>query len=282
MSSRPFPFIAYVGLGAFLSVSYIGLATAYDRYRRTLSKLDETRAEITALKTQTSDKDASIHELKQSLDDATLEMRRMREAGVRAMQDAQRDLRECRRNLENAQSANQALEDEVRAQADAAKLARDAVARLSEVHEGTVELLKTRTLELNAAETFLNKADSSSGADVIGMVEALNGEIFQTAATIAEAFKFGEKQIEDSEDLLSAHGDVVDILGTRMTDLLRSSSHHDDQLLIQLALQAAMCAYMEWIITSWYFEGRDEEELLSNLYNYIQDGGESFSYSRDA
>ncbi|KAF8916224.1 hypothetical protein CPB85DRAFT_1290370 [Mucidula mucida] len=260
MSSRSFSFAYGIGL-------------VIDRYRHTQYLLGKSHDEVSTLRADASEKDVNIRDLQKSLGDASAELQILKEASAGlewTVQRVRHELLECRNALQSTRNVNHDLELRLEAQTEATALARDEVGRIRGIHEKTVQLLKTHAEELSAAQAYLNKTDLSSGADVISMVETLNGEIFQTAATIAEAFKFGDKQVEGSTEMESAYRDVVEILGPRMTDLLRSSPHHDDQLVIQIALQAAMCAYVEWIITSWYFEGRDEEQLLSNLYNHIQ------------
>ncbi|KIY71909.1 hypothetical protein CYLTODRAFT_86697 [Cylindrobasidium torrendii FP15055 ss-10] len=196
------------------------------------------------------------------------ERRRQRDA-KRAAEQTENDLQACRYELEQARRARNQLEEE-------ARIVKKEVARLSETQALTMALLHSRTEELTAAEAYLNKADATSEAEIVDELDALNVEILQTAATMAETFTFGRS--EGSEELRrAADNEVVNTLGTRMIDLLQKSTHNEDPLAVQIALQAVLCAYMEWIITSWYFEGKEGDTLLGDIYNAILETDQSIA-----
>src|ERR1700722_3888066 len=139
----------------------------------------------------------------------------------------------------------------------------------------TLELLKTRTAELQGAQAFLTKADSLSCEDVRTMVQGLNTEVFQTAAFMADSFVFQRKEEggEESAEMMEAFAQVNGIIGERMTHLLRSLEHNDDPMLIQIAFQIAMLGTSEWAIGSWYFEAPEIDNFLQRLYRKVQEGG---------
>ncbi|KAK0212131.1 hypothetical protein DFS33DRAFT_1249158 [Desarmillaria ectypa] len=245
--------------------------TVITRCRRTKAQLERSNHILT---TEGEKKDATIRTLQKSLSDVNAEIKNTKSfvsSLTRSSDVLKQRLTDTEHELQQARNQNHILDQQLKAQTAAAKLARDEVGKVSLAHEQTRLLLRTRTEELRAAQVYLDRADQSSGADVISMIDALNAEIFQTAATVAEAFKFGEKKVEESSEAVVAYDHVIEILGPRMTELLKSTLHHDDQILIQAAFQAAMCAYVDWIVTSWYFEGREEEQMLSSLYAIIQE-----------
>lgn len=249
--------------------------TVIRRCRRTKAELERSNRALTA---EGERKDAIIRTLQRSLSDTTAEFKTTKalvSSLTRGSDVLKQRLTDAENELQQARNQNHMLDQQLKAQTVAAKLASDEMERVSLAHEQTRGLLKSRTEELRAAQVYLDRADQSSGADVINMIDALNAEIFQTAATVAEAFKFGEKKVEESSEAVTAYDHVIEILGPRMTELLKSTLHHDDQILIQTAFQAAMCAYVDWIVTSWYFEGREEEQMLSSLYAIIQESGTS-------
>ncbi|KAK0485509.1 hypothetical protein EDD18DRAFT_1111459 [Armillaria luteobubalina] len=166
-------------------------------------------------------------------------------------------LTDVEHELQQAQNQNPVLDQQLKEQVAATKLMKG--------------LLRTWMEELRAAQVYLIRADQSSGVDVINMIDALNSEVFQTAAMVAEAFKFGKKKVEDSSEVEVVYYHVIEVLGLCMTELLKSMLHHDNQILIQTTFQAAMCTYVDWIVTLWYFKGREEEWMLSNLYAIIQE-----------
>ena len=169
----------------------------------------------------------------------------------------------------NLGSRNQRLEGELQ--------------RLKAEHMQTTQLLDVRSAELKGAQAFLTKDDRLSGADVIKLVEELNGEIMQTAASMAEELTITEKVQGDGteevdreagpEYIADAHSRTEEIIGPRMTSLLKTSDHHEDPILVQIALQAAMAAYCHWIASSWAFESPEDEHMLSEVYARVREIG---------
>jgi hypothetical protein len=203
--------------------------------------------------------------------------------------------------LESTQRRNQMLEEQVEQQAEEERALRDEVRQMKAKHAQAVQLLETRTLELKGAEAFLTKADALSGADIIGMLNTLNSEIYQTAALVAESFEFKQKnrrrgwrEVDDvgegDEETMGKEGDVergdeqeeaaevyasaTEILGSRMVELLKTTEHHEDPTIIQIAFQAGMSAYTNWILTSWYFDDPEDEHLLSEIYMRVREAGQ--------
>jgi len=141
------------------------------------------------------------------------------------------------------------------------------------------ELLDVRTAELKGAQAFLTKADQFSGADIIKLVEDLNGEIMQTAASMAEDLAIAEKKVNgqgegpESDEIKEAYARTEEIVGPRMAELLKTSEHHEDPILIQIAFQTDMAAYTHWIVSSWCFESPEDEHMLSEIYARVREAG---------
>lgn len=205
------------------------------------------------------------------------------------LENAKGQLEVVGRLLQGLRDQNQALGDQVLKQTQDMKLLKDESCIVNEKHSQTLHLLEARTKELRGAEAFLTKADALSGADVISMLNALNSEIYQTAALVAESFQFQPKKQKDEEggglmvteedgevDLAEVYTSATDILGSRMVELLRSSEHHEDPTLVQIAFQAGMSAYSNWILSAWDFEDPDDERLLGEIYGRLRQGGEHF------
>jgi hypothetical protein len=145
-------------------------------------------------------------------------------------------------------------------------------------HQQTVQLLDVRTAELKGAQAFLTKADQFSGADIIKSMEELNGEIMQTAASMAEELAIPEKRANgheglDSDGVGEAYARTEEMVGHRMAELLKASEHHEDPILIQIAFQANMAAYTHWIVSSWCFESPEDEHMLSEIYAGVREAG---------
>ena len=190
--------------------------------------------------------------------------------------------------LRDLRDQHQTLGEQIMRRTAELEMSRDESRVVKEKYAQALALLDTRTKELRGAEAFLTKADTLSGADVISMLNALNSEIYQTAALVAESFQFQPKKLVQGCDTLEEHpeeqGEVdmtevyqsaTDILGSRMVELLKSSAHHDDPTLVQIAFQAGMAAYSNWIVSAWDFEDPDDERLLGEIYGRLRVGGKS-------
>jgi len=99
-------------------------------------------------------------------------------------------------------------------------------------------------------------------------------EIMQTAAVMAEAFAIEQKiELKDggSEEMSKVHMRASEIVGYRMAELLRTSEHHEDPILVQMGLQTAMAGYTQWVISSWCFESPEDERMLGEVYARVRD-----------
>lgn len=187
------------------------------------------------------------------------------------------------KDREAARQQNQALVDQTKSLSSRNQRLEGDLHRTKTENLQVVELLGVRTAELKGAQAFLTKADQLSGADVIKLVEELNAEIMQTAASMAEELVIEQKKVdgekkegreEDSEQMVEVHARTEEIIGPRMTNLLKTSEHHEDPILIQIALQASMSAYSHWIASSWAFESPEDEHMLSEIYARVRETGE--------
>lgn len=255
--------------GGVATLSLYGLFTCFSlsnrlRQAQNNSKQKERRhTEKSAfLQHLLSDRQAEVGALKKSITVYMEEIERLKKC-----------LAETACELDGVKKQNQTLEDQLADQtriqvAQNQKLEGELKKTKAEKRDSD-ELLRIRTTELKGAQAFLTKADVLSGAEVIKLVETLNGEIMQTAAVMAEAFTIEQTKIEakdgDSEDMNKVHARVGEIVGFRMAELLRTSEHHEDPILIQMGLQTAMAGYTHWVISSWCFESPEDERMLSEV-----------------
>ncbi|TBU25273.1 hypothetical protein BD311DRAFT_764956 [Dichomitus squalens] len=136
-------------------------------------------------------------------------------------------------------------------------------------------LLKTRTAELQEAQFYLDKTDDTSDSEVMRCVTNLNSGIFQTAATIADAFHglCGVDQnvqvIEEARAQLAAHDPAL--LPSPLLHAIQHHNHAEDPIILQIALQALVTTYLRWLCNTWDFRlGRDPGVQLEHLYASIQ------------
>ena len=250
--------------------------------------LDETRAQLQArdeaiavFKTQTDSLKETAFETQQHLQSA-LNQLQTREAAVGALKvqtdRLKADVDEAQRQLLDARIEAAAVKEELAALQESAGKNRRELDAMRVKYEQTHELLQTRTAELKAAQAFLTTADKLSNVDVVNLVDALNAEILQISALVADAFTFGPKnggRTMHSEEVEEALARATETVGPRMVQLLESSEHNEDPILVQIAFQGGLCAYVQWIISSWYFESPDDEGLLRDVYTDIRNSGKS-------
>ena len=251
-------------------VSLCGLFTCFSRLRQR-QRDDEERGrrhteELDFLRHSLSDSQAETRTIKNSLTGCLEEIERLKKrlAGTQKdLDDMEKKNRTLVDQTRNLGAQNQELEGELK--------------RTKAEQRDSIELLRIRTSELKGAQAFLTKADVLSGAEVIKLVEALNGEIMQTAAVMAEAFTIEQKKIDgkdgDSEDMGKVYARASEVVGYRMAELLRTSEHHEDPILIQMGLQTAMAGYTQWVISSWCFESPEDERMLSEVYARVRETG---------
>ncbi|KAG5644299.1 hypothetical protein DXG03_008717 [Asterophora parasitica] len=257
----------YAGIAGLSVVSFVGiirlwrsLFLARDDSARRTAEISELRRALNAAKLDAQSKEEALAALRKEL--GALKSRAQEE----------------RRVLDGVREHNQALGEELGDQTREVQVHKDELVRLGEKHAQTLALLEARTMELRGAEAFLTKADALSGADVISMLNTLNSEIYQTAAIVAESFDFrsdggrdeGETSSEDVATMEEVHVSTSEIVGSRMLEMLRSSKHHEDPTLVQIAFQAGMTAYSNWIFTSWDLEDPEGDTGLSRIYGKIR------------
>ena len=222
--------------------------------------------------------------LRNSLNDNQVEMGAMKSSLTVCMVEIERlkkRLAETERDLDSMEKQNRTLADQTRKLGAQNQKLEGELKNTKAEHRDSIELLRIRTAELKGAQAFLTKADILSGAEVIKLVEALNGEIMQTAAVMAEAFSIEEKRrVEakngEAEEMSKVYARAGEIVGYRMAEMLRTSEHHEDPILVQMGLQTAMVGYTHWVISSWCFESPEDEHMLSEVYARVRETGKYF------
>ncbi|KIY68439.1 hypothetical protein CYLTODRAFT_262187 [Cylindrobasidium torrendii FP15055 ss-10] len=99
-------------------------------------------------------------------------------------------------------------------------------------------LLDIRRHELQEAQVYLEKSDTMSGHDIVGLVKAVNAEIFQLAASISES---APRQEHIHCPRPSSDG-VQELIGANFLAVLRIESlpNWDAEILLQTAVQTAL------------------------------------------
>ncbi|KAH6893894.1 hypothetical protein BKA70DRAFT_1321355 [Coprinopsis sp. MPI-PUGE-AT-0042] len=145
-----------------------------------------------------------------------------------------------------------------------------------------INLSEVRGKELKGAQVFLTKADSLSVSDVVQKVAALNEEIFQAGALLAETLVY-EPAIESVEENTLRRQDIITktrdtaykVLGTYLTDLLATESMKPqegsaNQLLVQIVLLIALTRWCSSICRGWIPDDKETNAFLEELYDDIR------------
>jgi hypothetical protein len=219
--------------------------------------------------------------LRKSLSDSQVEMGAMKKSLMEEIERLKKRLAETERNLDGKEKQYRILADQTRNVDAQNKKLEGELKNTKAEQRDSIELLRIRTAELKGAQAFLTKADILSGAEVIKLVEALNGEIMQTAAVMAEAFTIEDKRVDakegESDEIDKVYARAGEIVGYRMAEMLRASEHHEDPILVQMGLQTAMVGYTHWVISSWCFESPEDERMLSEVYTRLRETGKCFN-----
>ena len=189
--------------------------------------------------------------------------------------DLREQLRTNERENRHLEHDIHALQEELRRKEQEIRALQTASHHKEANHSQVVALLETRTSELKGAQTFLTKADTFSGADVILMVEGLNADILETAAYMTDTFDFGQSsQAISTGRQQSVHESVESDLGKIMTKLL--VQHERDQTLIQIAVQACLSHWCHYIASVWIIDAEYTRlnDILIHLYEIICANGE--------
>jgi hypothetical protein len=204
------------------------------------------------------------------------------QSSVKALTQENADLRT---ELARRESQTATLEDRMRRRDRDAEQIRHEIESMKVERRRTVHLLESRTFELQGARTFLTKADSLAGEDVVRMVEALNAEIFQAAAHIADTFSCDMHLGVDSESDTAGSGvdkgrngrraRVVHAFGEAATRGLEAAQHTTDPTVLQVFLQGGMVICSRFLIEHWYAYDPKTSKFLSDVYNSMQRAGSS-------
>lgn len=260
-------FLGVAGLsafGIFRAVKYFSLWQHAQRLRRKNSQLQSE--EIKSLS-------SSLNECQSKLEDERKTVASLREE----IASLSKRFRDTEAELDAIRMQNQTLVNKSNRLTLQNKHLEGELQSRSTEQKHLKDLLDARAGELKAAQTFLSKADQFAGGDVINLVQQLNAEILQTAANMADQLNVEEKNVDvkgqESDETTFAIARTEEIIGPRLTELLRSSEHHQDPILIQTAFQTGIAAYMHWMISSWCFESPEDEHMLSEIYARVREAG---------
>ncbi len=143
---------------------------------------------------------------------------------------------------------------------------KDKYYKLRKEHESTSRTINEYAAELSSLRSFLSKTDTFDNATIRQIVQDLNGEIQQFAATVAETYhaelhiRPGSRRRQTVDQVVAPEDlDTVEqAVGGKMVELLINRNHVGDPILLQYALQAweVWCSYV--ILDTFCFGASDE------------------------
>lgn len=117
---------------------------------------------------------------------------------------------------------------------------------------------------LQSFDVFMTKTDNWSGAQVVQAVRDVNSEILQFAASLTESGTFEQRS---PSHIAQAKQNTASRLGPNLAHILSVRDHAQDPILIQLALQSALCGCIHRSLASFCVGFPSKyDALLGQLY----------------
>ncbi|KAJ7769988.1 hypothetical protein B0H16DRAFT_1516989 [Mycena metata] len=261
-----------------ISILAMTIALGYitKAFRRTKYATKKGQEDLLILRKAIESKDTEMASLHRSVEAVKEDARDKVEGLSREVEELNGRLRDTERDLSESLEKKQALEATLE-QRDGQT--RDLIAeksRLEIEHTETLDLLAAKTADLVEMRAKLAHEDRLTDQAVLVLVQALNTEIKDTAAFLADSFEFEEKkdgrevQSQDSEEMEEVYERATEILGPELVEVLRTADHHNDPALVRLAFQGGMIEYSRWMSGSWFFEDPEDEQLLADIYQRVR------------
>lgn len=183
----------------------------------------------------------------------------------------------CEADLQAALDETSRLEEHSKHQSEELHRLKTELRQAETHHDQTRHLLEERTKELSGAQRFLTQADSLSGADVITIVESLNAEILQAAASMAESLEFTYKSSRTEAQEKAAYDNAARMIGADMMHVLTSRSTHMssefDPTPVQIALQICIVRCCDKIAGRWTINSDRLDQGLKEIYKRMCEKG---------
>lgn len=156
------------------------------------------------------------------------------------------------------------------------RMLQDQVRRQSRELQSTMSQSLPRPIQNLQPLEPSGKEDISGG--VIGLLDTLNSEIFQTAAFMADSLSYTNSGALSAQISKEAIKRSTQTIGQPIVLILRSrlaqTNADFDPLPIQIALQACLVDSCMRIISSWYPGHWEYSDFLSTIYSRIQGTGQ--------
>ncbi|KIY64374.1 hypothetical protein CYLTODRAFT_493171 [Cylindrobasidium torrendii FP15055 ss-10] len=128
-----------------------------------------------------------------------------------------------------------------------------------------------RRNELQEAQAYLEKSDTMSAQDIVSLVRALNSEIFQFAASVAEATPLRAEGHQENEDIQK----LYKVIGPELASVVQSMPlpSVDPEFLFQTVIQVALTSVSR--VWTTLFDARaptysEAQESIRSVYRSIR------------
>ncbi|KAJ7214795.1 hypothetical protein GGX14DRAFT_562826 [Mycena pura] len=243
--------------------------------KRSSRSSKKTQDDLLELRKAIEARDSEVASLQRSVEAVKTDARHQL-GGLQGEIEALRaKLHDAERELAESQEQTRVLQTALEQRADEARDLMSEKMRLEGDNKEALSQLATTTADLVDTRAKLPAEDRLTAQAVLVLVQALNTEIKETAAFLADSFEFEEKKDEggvtaDVEELVEVYERATEILGSDMVEILRSADHHHDTALVRLAFQGGMIEYARWMSASWFFEDPEDEQLLADVYQHLR------------
>lgn len=123
--------------------------------------------------------------------------------------------------------------------------------------EAQSQLLHIRGVELREAQAYVATIDTVSHTEILGVVDALNAEIFQFAAQAVDGIEF-VRSASPGEISPELEGP----LGAGMIEVLEAVAQgRCDTIGVQIALQAVLVWFASWTVSAWAADTKQDAAL---------------------
>ncbi|ESK91428.1 hypothetical protein Moror_2701 [Moniliophthora roreri MCA 2997] len=262
--------LAYYGIGllGILSIiSYFSTTTPWEWLLARRGRAEATEQllpQIQALREALQQKEDDLAELRKAFAIINGEVQSKQATLDRVMDEVERVRVHSETQLVEARDRNVELGTALHAHTREVSLARDESQRLRIVNE---------QLQAAVNATFLAERDRLTDDDVVRFVRSLNGEIRRASGLLVDTFmsEIQRPHMEKSKEVHEAMDYTKELLGEKMADMIKNVGHRGHALLLRISFQASMCAWVEWIITSWAYRGREEENIFQDIYDELRE-----------
>lgn len=208
------------------------------------------------------------------------EIQSLLQNSTRSTEAAARHIRELEQRSQGLEEQVKKLRERVQKAEAAAAQAQSQVASTSKApsRRGTAssQEVQAMTAERRAEEVFRSKADTYAGAEIVRMVQSLNGEILQCAAFMAETVMATNVRVpEDARTVEKCRKRTIERVGQRLTAAMRRTidTGERDPFPLQLALQHSLIVWACYIVQAFTPENRDLNAQLAGIWSRISTKG---------